>query len=401
MQYRWQSVLLIVLGTVVPLYTVRFHIGPIGTNMMEILWFSYCFGYLGTQIIRSGWDRFFTNYLRQESIVLIGLLCIGLIGLFTTSELIASLGVFKSYIILPIISYIVLRAHSQTQIYHIISGVLISGLVMTSISGYQLFVLGFHRPTAWYSIGLDPNVSQGGFANYIALYLTAIIWLGVSFKDIHKSIQYLVSGILLLGIILTQSYIALFAMGVTGILYGVSQYQHGISRRSALLLGIFLTIIVIGLSFWQVSTPKFQALIDPNTRNSITTRLQIWHTSVNIIQDNPLFGIGLSDFQRVYTETVPELYFPPYEWLVPEPHNTYLSLFMKAGIIGLLWGLGILIYSVHLVMKWFRSQNLPLALALITPFIYGLMDTAIWKNDLIMVFVLVVSIIQLIEKENK
>jgi O-antigen ligase len=157
------------------------------------------------------------------------------------------------------------------------------------------------------------------------------------------------------------------------------------------ILGVIIAFIAI-FGIWQFNTPKFQSLLDMNNRNSITTRVQIWDTSIAMIIDNPVLGIGLADFQRVYAETIPAKYFPPYEWLVPEPHNLYFAFWLHLGLAGIIWLIYILRYTIIRLIESIKSNQWEtywLSLSLLSIFLYGILDTPFWKNDLALVFLVI------------
>jgi O-antigen ligase len=153
--------------------------------------------------------------------------------------------------------------------------------------------------------------------------------------------------------------------------------------------------LIIGVSlfgFWQFNTPKFQSLLDMENRNSITTRIQIWDTAITMIRENPILGIGLADFQRVYSETIPEKYFPPYEWLVPEPHNLYFAFWLHLGLAGIIWLIYVLRYTILKLIEAIKSNQWEaywLSLSLLSIYIYGILDTPFWKNDLALLFIVI------------
>ena len=80
--------------------------------------------------------------------------------------------------------------------------------------------------------------------------------------------------------------------------------------------------------------------------NSLIQRFEYWRTSLLIIRQNPIFGVGTGD--------VPEVFRVQYEKmnssLDPQfrlrSHNQFLSLTVAFGIMGLLWFVVVLVYPV-------------------------------------------------------
>ena len=244
-------------------------------------------------------------------------------------------------------------------------GIIGSGVVVAIISIVQVVVMGFNnsfRPTALYALGLDSAVAQGGFSNYIAMYLVPIFVLTLSRKNLPVELRYTIGTILFTGIIITQSYAGIFALAGVFTIWGITRLvlrrkYNGKTfkpfvKPSMVALGI-LGILLFGI--WQINTPKFKTLLDMDNRNSITARVQIWDTATTMIAKSPILGIGLADFQRVYTETIPKKYFPPYEWLVPEPHNLYFAFWLHLGIGGIIWLIAILRFTISRLIGAIRA----------------------------------------------
>lgn len=393
------------LGLIIPLYVIRFTIFGIPTNILEI-------GIGAVLLIFLIQFRDYKNLLqisnfwKPKTMIFGSLLFLASIGVFVSEELRASLGIWKAYFVLPSLLLLILSQMRQKYYISLIRGIIGSGLTVAIITIAQVVVLGLNgefRPTAMYALGLDPAVAQGGFANYIAMYLVPIFVLSLSRRNIPVELRWFVITVLFTGIISTQSYAGIFALiGVlvvwilTRILLSKKNQQNLITspivrKYSLPILGVII-ISLIGFGIWQFNTPKFQSLLDMNNRNSITTRVQIWDTSIAIIRDNPVLGIGLTDFQRVYAETIPTKYFPPYEWLVPEPHNLYFAFWLHLGLAGIIWLIYVLRYIVIRLIEAIKSNNWEtywLSLSLLSIFLYGILDTPFWKNDLALLFLVI------------
>ena len=393
------------LGLIIPLYVIRFQIFGIPTNVLEIaiglLFIIFLFQF-------RNYKKLFNldNYLNIKSLVFGSLLVVASLGVLVSEELRSSLGIWKAYFVLPILLICILSKMQSKYYLSLVRGIIGSGVVVAIITLAQVVVLGLDgsfRPTALYALGLDQSVSQGGFANYIAMYLVPIFVLSLSRRNIPVELRWFVISVLLIGIVSTQSYAGIFALlGVfivwilTRILLSYKNKQNLITApvlRKYLIPVSMALIILLGLfGFWQFNTPKFQSLLDMDNRNSITTRMQIWDTSITIIRDNPVLGIGLADFQRVYAETIPYKYFPPYEWLVPEPHNLYFAFWLHLGVAGIVWLIYVLRYTILKLTEAVKSNQWEaywFSLSLLSIYIYGILDTPFWKNDLALLFLVI------------
>lgn len=401
--------LFFLVGLIIPLYVIRFQIFGISTNILEI---AIGFVFIVFLFKFRDYKSLFKldNYWNRKSLVFGSLLLFASLGVLVSEELRSSLGIWKAYFILPILLICILSKMKSKYYLSLIRGIIGSGVGVAIITITQVAVMGIDggfRPTALYALGLDPAVSQGGFANYIAMYLVPIFVLSLSRRNIPGELRWFVASVLLIGIISTQSYAGIFALvGVfivwtlTRIFISHKNKQELITapvlRRYLIPISIFVTIGVSLFGFWQFNTPKFQSLLDMDNRNSITTRVQIWDTSITMIRENPILGIGLADFQKVYSETIPEKYFPPYEWLVPEPHNLYFAFWLHLGVAGIVWLIYVLRYTILKLTEAVKSNQWEvywLSLSLLSIYIYGILDTPFWKNDLALLFLIILYVV--------
>ena len=77
------------------------------------------------------------------------------------------------------------------------------------------------------------------------------------------------------------------------------------------------------------------------------------------------------------------------EWNIPHPHNIFFAFWLNAGLLGLI-ALFIFIVFTH------RRFTYPL-IAFWGLLIHGLFDTPFWKNDLSMIFWLILGAIVILQ----
>ena len=82
---------------------------------------------------------------------------------------------------------------------------------------------------------------------------------------------------------------------------------------------------------------------DPNS-SSMIQRFEYWHTSLLIIKQHPLFGVGTGDLPMVFEKQ----YIAMKSGLAPQnrlrSHNQYLSITIGFGILGLAWFVWVMLY---------------------------------------------------------
>ncbi len=159
-----------------------------------------------------------------------------------------------------------------------------------------------------------------------------------------------------------------------------------------------ILVLIILIAFVSITAIKFNQVANSENRSSLHSRLMIWNASMEIIKDNPIFGIGPGTFQEVYLSYSEKFDEPYLEWAVAQPHNTFLAFYLQTGLIGLIGFVLILFWFFRLGLKR-KNNNIQYSIfnILISLMIYilvhGLVDTIYWKNDLSLMFWLVVGLL--------
>ena len=113
-----------------------------------------------------------------------------------------------------------------------------------------------------------------------------------------------------------------------------------------------IIIIGIGVMLGGQFEKRMRGLKHPETDYSVKERLSLWKDSIKLWRDFPLLGTGANAFRSV---------FPKYKSLeVPKSFNyavnTYIQLFVEAGIFGFLLFVGLLGGYTIKVWKRFRDR---------------------------------------------
>ena len=86
-----------------------------------------------------------------------------------------------------------------------------------------------------------------------------------------------------------------------------------------------------------------------NPQNSITQRLNYWHTAIAVIKSHPIVGIGPGNFQEVFLK-----YKVGLSTNTRYAHNIFLHQWLETGILGFI-GIGLLI--TLLIKKYIQKPN--------------------------------------------
>jgi O-antigen ligase len=199
-----------------------------------------------------------------------------------------------------------------------------------------------------------------------------------------------------IAIFLTYSYGAWIGFG-TGILFLIFFSFDAVASRKKFLLLVIAVLFLSILFFSQRNTEKFQNFAN-FSRSSFESRIMIWKVSSAILKDHPFLGIGPGNFQNFYLDYQKK--FPPYlEWAVPQPHNLFLAFYLQCGLLGLI---GFLWLIFLFFKKGFQAiasnqQSIILLAVMVYILIHGLIDAPYWKNDLSIIFWIVVGLMKAIQ----
>ncbi len=367
---------LIFLG--LPLYLIKVDLFVI-KNLLEIL-ILVCAIVFIVKLLKKEILLLKLSFLKDYWWLLVLLFVALVVSILISEDKIRSLGVFKAWFLLPVLFGIMVGVvvKKKKDFLRLIYFFLSASLIL-SILGLWQFLTG--------------NTLEDGrvgavfeSANYLAMFLgigLCFIFLINEHKELYqRNLLRIVFVIIFFGFLLTRSQGAFLGF-LLAILFGFLLKSKKVSVN-------FIILLVILALFFQFFGPiLFFDEIKSAARNSISTRLQIWYVSFQIFKDHPFLGIGLGQFEAVYQKYLPHFFFPPLEWLSPQPHSLYLAFLLQAGILGLI--------VFWLILRKVLKNILPSALndnaltfsilvAILFIIFHGMVDTPYWKNDLAVIF---------------
>ncbi|MBL7154956.1 MAG: O-antigen ligase family protein [Candidatus Portnoybacteria bacterium] len=360
-----------------PLYLIRLRIGWIPTNLLELMICGLFIIWLVSKIRTNPGQFKKANFFFPVFLIFLGAT---LATLFSV-DVITSAGIWKGWFVVPLVFFIVIADSLKTkkQVRDILFALFLSGTGVAFVALYYWLNNNLTYDGRLRAFYLSPN--------HLAMYLSPILilsfYLYSSFKkNIHKIILFIVHCSLFIVIYLTYSYGAW--LGVIGALIFISFSR--VFKRKFIYLTIFLVLLVALFFSWQnFSYPSWQS------------RLIIWQSAGTIIKDHSLIGIGPGMFQKYYLDY--QAKFPPYlEWAVPQPHNLFLAFWLQTGLLGLIGFIWLLVIFFRQGMRLrilntkYLILNTFLMAAMIYILIHGLVDTTYWKNDLAIIFWLLIAL---------
>ncbi len=327
---------------------------------------------------------------------------VALLAVLISPDLRLSLGILKGWFVDPILFLLLLLINIKiaTDWLKVIIGLFV-GVSFVSSYGLLEYSLGWGLRND----GLLNSVYES--ANYVAMFIVPILFFGTTLALVvrGRKIRYLYWLLLLVNILAlyyTKSYGGYLALLVGLVFYLIMYSRQNIKMRKLLLLSGVALVLLSGVIV--SSQDKFQNYLKGGDRTSISTRQQIWQTSVLLIKEKSILGWGLGNFQESYRSRVKQLYPKPLEWNVVKAHNLYLNLWIEMGILGLLVFLYLIIKIFFILKSELKTEIkerkmfiISLLSAVVAILVHGLVDTPYFKNDLSLVFFIFVGLILLLK----
>jgi len=387
----YKHILIFVLAAVIfllPFYFIRFTIIGIPTNILEItvlLFFllSVFFRPRGKKIF-----GYFSTYLFLAAILIT---CF----FFHSNQ---ALGIIKSWVIIPILFFLALiNLFSKKDLKNIFIFFWVPVLLVSLWGVMQktglIGLLSYQRQDmASFSPYIQSGRMFGPFEspNFLAMFLVPLLLILIS--TFSRRILILVPQIAIwaLGVyvvFLTSSKggeIALLVSLAIIIFCYISRRATNKKIKIALYSFFLLLILLAGIFFSKKIASS----------SSNEDRLEIYRYSIQLISNHPIVGIGPGNFQSEVAEISKndvnfQNYGLPYAL---HAHNLFLNVWLSFGVLGLLSFLLLLIeVFLRLWRRHDQDYSLPLFGAILAILIHGLFDTTYFKNDLSIIFWMIMA----------
>lgn len=388
---------LVVVVFLAPSYLIKSFVGFVPTTFLELSIYIVAV----VALVKYFWGNDkelqnpFTIARHFNWIIIVWLLAASL-AVLASNDLRLSLGVFKGWWIDPIIFFYLMLAVIKTPIDWLrVLNVFWASASLLATYGLIEYGLGWGLQTD----GLLNSVYNP--ANYLALYLVPAIFVGAAliwslWPSRIAKLNLFILVIDLWALFLTKSYGGFLGLVLGAVIFIWLSLSSQVKLRRKIFL-IFLGMLVVG-GLIVAEQPKFQKLLSSDPRSSLTTRQEIWQTSLILIKERPISGWGLGNFQASYRSHTKYITLTPLEWSVVKAHNLFLNLWIEVGLLGLLTFLYFIgCYLWHLIpdlkssVPGRRLWASALVAIIVATLAHGLVDTPYFKNDLSLVFFLVID----------
>lgn len=196
------------------------------------------------------------------------------------------------------------------------------------------------------------------FGLLVVFSMVYVLYVDTNSKNLFlKGIRVITILYFLIALYGISSFMSLVLVGILFILYILHLViSKDIKTLIYLLCGcIFVTIIIINTNYRKaLSTFPGESLIGRiewsfNKGKGDTSRPDNWRSVIQVIKDNPVFGVGSDggiDQLQEYREESSEAFRDRHN-----AHNNYLEIFLRHGIIGIIMYILILYNLIQVAMK--------------------------------------------------
>ncbi len=377
-----------------PLYLLRGEFSGIPVTLPEVILFFMLVYFLIRERVweKSFWRINGKSFLITPVFLFLAAALLGVLVAPMSSEFLdgtvfpakmKALGILKGWVIFPVAYFYMARFYFKEKpaLMKLAGRALLASAFLLSIYAVYQAVSGNYTTVDFRASG--PFES----ANYLALYVGPVAVYGFFsfFKSENKADKIFVALATLTcfaAIYFTRSYAAWISL-FFGLFVGLLVFLNKQSVKVKTFSAFFIAITLSALFVSQVNTDKFEQFTDFDGRSSSSVRMQVYEIAATLIKENPVFGIGLGQFEQFYqVEATRILGETPFEWIMIHPHNLFLALWLNMGILGLIAFVWLLLKALPWVWEKDAKERNIIALMLVVILVHGMFDTPVFKNDL-------------------
>ena len=398
---------LALLLAILPSYQIKFQIFNIPFTFLEAM----ILGLFLVFLIQNAKDIFKNKekVLANWSFPIFIFLIIATGAMFLSPDLKAGAGVWRAYFIEPILFLLTFcgLVKSKKDLKIIGLGAAISVIYLSFFAFFQKFVgQGIWSEEVWAGKQIFRVSSLYPHPNFLGLFLGPMIFLGLGaiLHFIKNKKTAFVLGILFF----LLSFLALiFAMSegaIIGVLTGLIVWILSFKKfRKKITVGLVILIILIFL--FPASRAYFleKALLQDLSGQ---LRINIWRGASELIKTSPLIGVGLDGYEKLIPDYQKQVFQANtgkefYAFFQSHPHNLFLTIWLELGLLGLLVFIWMIFKALIQGFKSIKKEYIlvpSILSSLVVILIHGLVDTPYFKNDLSVLFWLIIGLNIIIKK---
>lgn len=347
-----------------PSYLIRFQLFGIPLNLLDIVIVG-CFGlfvlHYHASLTLGAWKYSMATFA-----------ILGAIAVLVSNDFFSALGLYKSYIIEPMLVGIMI-VNVRPPLRRVLLA--LSGpVIFISLIGAVQYLTGYGIPAPWNERGAGFRItSVYDYPNAVGLFLAPIIAMLIAWimhvRRNRKTFIYLMV-ISLLILVLARTDGALLAV------IAAAGFSFGFTRWRWIALGM----VALGCAAALIWAPTREIIFMQDTSGEV--RRALWQGSVNLLRDHPWFGAGLAGFPALYGQYKLDRHVE----LLLYPHNLILDFWVELGLLGLGWLVFVIVRFFRTLRNAVTPQRIVLMSGMIAILVYGLVDVPYFKNDLAVLF---------------
>lgn len=249
----------------------------------------------------------------------------------------------------------------------IVFGFLLSIFAVIQYFGGEGWIYGIRKPVAATPFG--PFVNRHNFGAFIEMPMALTLGLlltGAVGRE-QRALHVFALVVMGIGLILTSSRSSFLSLSLLIIFLNIAVFFNRTntddesagepnSNRRWLSLGgsAALVVLIIGAVVFLGNNEWLRSVgLNSPEQDVSSGRFQFWTTTLEIIRDNWLLGVGLEAFQPAYTRY--DVWTGAY--IIDKAHNDYLQMFAEAGIFGFAAILAFIFLLFRQGWKTFQNSN--------------------------------------------
>lgn len=357
-----------------PLYVVRWRVGPIPTTLLEVLILVTVAAYAVTLWTERRRPAARTSYEIPIALLLLA----GIVGIVVAPDHTRAFGIYRAYFLETIALFYIavdlIRTQEDLRTVLAVAG-----------AGSAVFAIGqivtFGITLAHHAVHIDAGPAfLNTSSNSVALYLEPpfAFAVGLSLFASSRRERWLSLGavaLFLTALVLTLSRASYIALAVLAV---VAVFSLSDRRRRMWAIGVMALVLLafIELPFISQRLGTFA--------HSIQLRLSIYRAALRMLSERPILGAGISGFP---IRVAP--FRPAGEEIELYPHNLWLTTWSDLGLLGLI-SLAVIFFrllwqgvrALSSAEGIYRAATWGMVGALVLYLVHGLFDSPYWKNDL-------------------
>ncbi|MBI3963409.1 MAG: O-antigen ligase family protein [Candidatus Kerfeldbacteria bacterium] len=383
---RQMPLALALLLALLPTYELRFSVGPVPSTLLEVLFLMLA----AIWLIRRGGIR---GLAIPWGWLLLLFLLTATVALLMSPNLRGALGQYRAVILEPLLLFLLVadvirtRAHLRLLLWGLGSGVL--------LIGYVAFVqtLGlFPSPEPWISESPPRVASVFAYPNAVGLFVAPLVALFAGLLLVPTSGRVLllrrrfllgvgVAGLLAIALSMTRGALVGLLAGFLVVLW----YSPRRFRWTVLLALAFLLIVAVPSTRSQLAAVLQGADVSSDVRGVL------WVGTARLLHAHPITGAGMAGFPILYDQ----YRLAQHTELLRYPHTMLFNVWVELGLAGVGIFILLLVRAYQTAARGVRQDQTGLSVGLLAAFttllVHGLVDVPYFKNDLAMLFWLLLA----------